>query len=181
MSIRRYGQDCSIARSLEIVGERWTFLIIRNALLGDCRFDTFLNNLGLARNVLTERLNTLVENGVFERVPYQNRPLRHEYRLTTKGRELASVLIALMQWGEQHLPRGGAIQTAEHEGCGGIAEVKMVCQRCGKAVDTTEVGIRHVTAQPITRAVRRAGRTAQGGRTQRRMIDPKAGGSSNRL
>lgn len=168
MSIRRYGQDCSIARSLEIVGERWTFLIIRNALLGDCRFDTFLHNLGLARNVLTERLNTLVENGVFERVPYQNRPLRHEYQLTPKGRELALALIALMQWGKQYLPVGGAIQTAEHEGCGGIAEVKMVCRQCGKALDPTEVGIRHSMSQPITRAVRRAGRTAQDRRTQRR-------------
>ena len=87
-------QLCSIARTLEVVGERWTFLIVRDALLGANRFDTFLTSLGIARNVLADRLNSLIEHGVFERVPYQDRPLRHEYRLTTQGRELTSIILS---------------------------------------------------------------------------------------
>jgi len=97
------GQNCSIARTLELVGERWTLLIIRDAFLGRRRFDEFQDSLGVARNVLTERLNRLVEEGIFERVPYSERPPRFEYRLTEKGRDLAVPLLALMQWGDRHL------------------------------------------------------------------------------
>jgi len=85
------GQNCSIARALEVVGERWTLLIIRDALLGLRRFDQFQESLGIARNVLTRRLNRLVEEGILARVRYSERPERYEYRLTTKGRDLAVV------------------------------------------------------------------------------------------
>lgn len=97
------GQNCSIARALELVGERWTLLIIRDAFLGRRRFDEFQESLGIARNVLTERLNRLVDEGIFERVAYSKRPLRFEYRLTAKGRDLSVPLLALMQWGDRHL------------------------------------------------------------------------------
>ncbi len=97
------GQNCSIARALELVGERWTLLIIRDAFLGRRRFDEFQESLGIARNVLTERLNRLVDEGIFERVAYSERPLRFEYRLTEKGRDLSVPLLALMQWGDRHL------------------------------------------------------------------------------
>jgi DNA-binding HxlR family transcriptional regulator len=97
------GQNCSIARSLEIVGERWTLLIIRDAFLGLRRFEQFQENLGIARNVLTERLNRLVEEGILERVRYSERPERYEYRLTEKGRDLYVALAALRQWGDKHL------------------------------------------------------------------------------
>jgi len=97
------GQNCSIARALELVGERWTLLIIRDAFLGRRRFDEFQESLGIARNVLTERLNRLVDEGIFERVAYSDRPLRFEYRLTAKGRDLSVPLLALMQWGDRHL------------------------------------------------------------------------------
>jgi DNA-binding HxlR family transcriptional regulator len=97
------GQVCSIARALEIVGDRWTLLVIRDAVLGHSRFDEFLESLGIASNVLTDRLGRLVAEGVLERVPYSERPERFEYRLTKKGRELGLVLIALMQWGDRHL------------------------------------------------------------------------------
>jgi DNA-binding HxlR family transcriptional regulator len=96
-------QNCSIARSLELVGERWTLLIVRDALLGLRRFDEFQESLGVARNILTERLNRLVEEGILERSAYTERPLRFDYRLTQKGRELAVPLLALMQWGDRHL------------------------------------------------------------------------------
>lgn len=96
------GQDCSIARALEIVGERWTLLIVRDAFRGIRRFDDFQENLGISRNVLTERLARLVEEGVLERVRYQERPERFEYVLTPKGRELRVALAALRQWGDKH-------------------------------------------------------------------------------
>jgi DNA-binding HxlR family transcriptional regulator len=96
-------ESCSVARVLEIVGERWTWLIVRDAFLGLTRFDEFQQSLGIARNVLTDRLNRLVEEGVFERVLYNERPPRHEYRLTEKGADLFTALNALRQWGDQYL------------------------------------------------------------------------------
>ena len=96
------GQNCSIARALEVVGERWTLLIIRDVLLGLHRFDELQESLGIARNVLTDRLNRLVDEGVLERVLYSERPERYEYRLTRKGRDLNIALSALRQWGDQH-------------------------------------------------------------------------------
>ena len=96
-------QNCSIARTLELVGERWTLLILRDAFLGRRRFDEFQESLGVARNVLSDRLRRLVEAGILERVPYRERPQRFEYRLTARGRELAVTLLALMQWGDRHL------------------------------------------------------------------------------
>jgi DNA-binding HxlR family transcriptional regulator len=97
------GQVCSIARALEAVGERWTLLIVRDAFLGVRRFDEFQKSLGIARNVLTDRLNRLVSEGILERQAYSERPARFDYRLTKKGRELAVPLLALMQWGDRHL------------------------------------------------------------------------------
>lgn len=97
------GQNCSVARALEIVGERWTLLIVRDVLLGRRRFEEFQQSLGISRNVLTERLGRLVEEGILERVPYQERPTRYEYRLTTKGRDLHLALTALRQWGDTYL------------------------------------------------------------------------------
>jgi len=96
------GQNCPIARALEVVGERWTLLIVRDALLGPRRFDQLQESLGIARNVLTARLNRLVEEGVLERVRYSERPPRDEYRLTAKGRELELALTALRRWGDKH-------------------------------------------------------------------------------
>ncbi|HZQ15759.1 MAG TPA: helix-turn-helix domain-containing protein [Gaiellaceae bacterium] len=97
------GQNCSIARALEVVGERWTLLIVRDAFLGRRRFDEFQASLGVSRNVLTERLNRLVEEGILDRVLYQERPERYEYRLTKKGRDLHLALTALRQWGDDYL------------------------------------------------------------------------------
>jgi DNA-binding HxlR family transcriptional regulator len=97
------GQNCSIARALEIVGERWTLLIIRDALFGLRRFDQFQESLGIARNVLTDRLNWLVDEGIFERVRYGERPIRYEYQLTSKGRDLLLPITAFGQWGDKYL------------------------------------------------------------------------------
>jgi DNA-binding HxlR family transcriptional regulator len=97
------GPDCSIARALEIVGERWTLLIIRDAFLRLRHLDQFQPSLGIARNVPTDRLNRLVEEAILDRVRYSERPERHEYRLTAKGRDLAVTLAGLRQWGDKHL------------------------------------------------------------------------------
>ena len=100
-----HGQDCSIARSLEIVGERWTLLIIRDVFLGLHRFDEFQESLGIARNVLTDRLNRLVEEGLLERVRYSEQPERYEYHLTEKGSALDVALAGLRQWGDAYLSK----------------------------------------------------------------------------
>jgi DNA-binding HxlR family transcriptional regulator len=128
-------QVCSIARTLEVVGERWTLLIVRDALSGVTRFDGFLGRMPIARNVLSDRLNGLVEHGVLERVLYQDRPPRHEYRLTTRGRELTPVVLALMAWGDRNLPSpAGPPAVAEHAGCGGTVHTRMVCECCEQQV-----------------------------------------------
>jgi DNA-binding HxlR family transcriptional regulator len=97
------GQVCSVARTLEIVGERWTLLIVRDVALGRRRFDEIRDSLGIATNVLADRLARLVEAGILERTRYSERPERFEYGLTEKGGDLRVALIALMQWGDRHL------------------------------------------------------------------------------
>jgi DNA-binding HxlR family transcriptional regulator len=97
------GQVCSIARALEVVGDRWTLLIVRDVAFGLRRFDELLDSLGVASIVLADRLNRLVAEGVLDRVRYSERPERFEYRLTNKGGELGVALLALMQWGDRHL------------------------------------------------------------------------------
>jgi DNA-binding HxlR family transcriptional regulator len=103
---RQYqGQNCSVARALEVVGERWTLLIIRDAFLGLRRFDQFQQSLGIARNVLSDRLNWLTGEGILERARYSERPIRHEYQLTPKGRDLLLPLTAFAQWGDKYLSK----------------------------------------------------------------------------
>ncbi|GGZ48717.1 hypothetical protein GCM10010387_48850 [Streptomyces inusitatus] len=137
------GQDCSLARTLEVVGERWTLLIIRSALLGTTRFDGFLDHLEIARTVLTNRLGRLVEHGVMERVPYQERPPRYEYRLTRMGRDLARAVLVLMQWGDRHLPsEHGPRRRAEHLGCEGPVVVLPHCATCDTPIPDDEVQVR---------------------------------------
>ena len=133
-------QVCSIARSLEVVGERWTLLIVRNLFLGLRRFDELQANLGIARNVLSARLEKLVETGIVETRQYSERPPRHEYVLTEKGRDLWPALIALMQWGDRHDPADGGPPTVViHRGCGGELDSHRVCTRCGKALELHHV------------------------------------------
>ncbi|CAL9621865.1 putative HTH-type transcriptional regulator (plasmid) [Streptomyces sp. enrichment culture] len=139
------GQDCNLARTLEVIGERWTLLIIRSALLGTTRFDGFLSHLDIARNVLSSRLNRLVEHGIMERVPYQDKPVRHEYRLTAAGRDLTGAVVALMQWGDRNLPQElGPPRRADHIGCTGTVRAELRCTDCGRAVHDEEVDVRRI-------------------------------------
>jgi DNA-binding HxlR family transcriptional regulator len=126
------GQNCSIARTLELVGERWTMLIIRDALLGVHRFDGFRTSLGIARNILTDRLNRLVDNEILQRTSYQDTPPRWDYQLTDRGRELATPILALMHWGDRHLAgQQGPPRLARHTACGGDVIERHVCAHCG--------------------------------------------------
>ena len=125
------GQSCSVARALEVIGERWTILILRDAFLGIRRFDDFQRSLGIARNVLNARLQRLIEAGVLERRLYQERPDRHEYFLTEKGLDLWPVLVALIGWGDRHCagPEGPPAVIV-HEDCGGRVNDRRICERC---------------------------------------------------
>lgn len=137
-------QDCSIARALETIGERWTLLILRDAFLGTRRFDDFQKSLGIARNVLTVRLKTLVDQGLLERRRYQERPDRYEYRLTEKGVDLWPVLFTLMRFGDKHGAEGDDLPPTlvEHRPCGTPIDDHMCCPECG-----VQVGARDVVAK----------------------------------
>jgi DNA-binding HxlR family transcriptional regulator len=137
-------QNCSIARALEVLGDRWTILVIRDAFVGVRRFEDFQRRLEIARNVLTDRLGRLVEEGVLQRVRYQERPERFEYRLTAKGLDLWPVTMALLRWGDEHyLAQGGRPRIIRHRDCGGEVTPRLTCDRCG-----AELGPRDVTAEP---------------------------------
>lgn len=126
------GQVCSIARSLEVVGERWSLLIVREVFLGHHRFEAMRANLGVTRSVLSTRLTHLVEHGVLERRRYQTHPERFEYHATEKGSEILPVLGLLLAWGDRHYPEPeGPPRILRHRGCGGRFDAQLVCRRCG--------------------------------------------------
>jgi DNA-binding HxlR family transcriptional regulator len=125
-------QVCSIAGALEVVGERWSLLIVRDVFLGLRRFDEIQSDLGIARNVLQTRLTRLIEHGVLERRPYQEHPPRFEYLLTEKGLDLWPTVVSLMKWGDRYsAPAAGPPVLLEHRGCGGAIDEHRVCERCG--------------------------------------------------
>ena len=135
-------QNCSIAAALEVVGERWSLLVVRDAFLGVRRFDDFQRSLGIARNVLQSRLERLVEAGILERGLYNERPPRYEYRLTEKGVDLWPVLVALLKWGDRHAYPDGPPVVLEHRGCGGEPDDRRNCTRCGAALEARDVSAR---------------------------------------
>ena len=136
-------QNCSIARTLEVLGDRWTMLVMRDAFLRVRRFEDFQRELGIARNVLTDRLNRLVEEGILERVRYQNRPARFEYRLTEKGIDLWPVMMTMMQWGDRYYAPEGRPRIIRHRDCGGELIDHLKCSKCG-----AELGPRDVEPEP---------------------------------
>ncbi len=136
-------QNCSIARTLELVGERWTFLVLRDVFLEVRRFDALQRHLGVARNVLAARLERLVGEGILTKVLYSEHPPRYEYRLTDKGLDLWPVIVELLHWGDRHAAPQGPPIVIRHRGCGGELGERRICTRCGEPL-----GVRDVRAEP---------------------------------
>ena len=143
-------QNCSVARALEIVGERWTILLVRDAMLGIRRFEDFQARLGVSRAVLSDRLGQLVEHGVMERVRYQRRPDRYEYTLTELGLELWPAIKALHEWGASltgHTPP----RQFRHRDCGGRPRAAVHCDKCGEELTVDDVVTFPTPGAPVSR------------------------------
>jgi DNA-binding HxlR family transcriptional regulator len=129
---------CSVARTWSVIGERWTMMILRECFRGECRYDHFRSKLELGSNVLNDRLRVLVEEGILERVRYQDHPPRYEYRLTTKGADLYPVLLSITAWGDKYKNDVPPMRLI-HRRCGHLAEPHMTCAHCGRPVSWTEM------------------------------------------
>jgi DNA-binding HxlR family transcriptional regulator len=140
----RFSQwPCSVARTVDLLGDWWTPLVLRDAYYGVRRFDDFQRDLKIGRNILTERLNRLVDEGLLERVPYQERPVRHEYLLTDKGRDFIPVMAAMMRWGDRWLTgEEGPPLTLHHTTCDHDMHAEVVCSHCGEAIHLRDVRAR---------------------------------------
>jgi DNA-binding HxlR family transcriptional regulator len=134
------GWPCTIARSAAVLGDHWNILIVREACLGTRRFDDFQAKLGIGRNILTRRLNALVDEDMLHRVEYQNNPPRSEYRLTAKGRDAYTVLAAMAAWGDRWLvgPEGTPL-VLHHTACDHDMQAVVVCSECAEPIDVREV------------------------------------------
>ena len=131
---------CSLARGLEMIGDWWSPLIVRDLFLEVRRFDELVEDLGISRNLLTMRLRSLVENGVVERAAYRQRPIRYEYRLTEAGRDLVPAILALTAWGDRWArPREGSPILFVHKACGHRFRPQVTCSACGEAIAAAAV------------------------------------------
>ena len=131
---------CSIARTVDLVGDWWTPLVLREAYYGVRRFDDFEAGLGIGRNILTARLRRLVKEGLMEKRKYQDRPRRFEYRLTDKGRDFFPVLAAMVAWGDRWLDRDrGAPVLLRHKSCAKVSHAEVVCSECGEPIHVRDI------------------------------------------
>jgi len=135
--------DCTIARTLSVIGDRWTLLILRDAFLGARRFEAFQASLGITRHRLADRLAKLVKHGVLRRERYCDRPARFEYRLTKKEHDLYAVIVSIAGWGDKHVAgkHGPPIERV-HRGCGHVAQLHLVCEHCGMPVTARDMQAR---------------------------------------
>src|SRR3954447_1111066 len=131
---------CSIARSLDVAGEYWTPLVLRDIWMGRTRFDEIQENLGVSRKLLADRLETLVREDILARQQYQERPVRHEYVLTEKGKELMVVLLALLSWGDRWTAKkAGPPMLLRHLGCSSPVEAQVTCSDCGEPLGADDL------------------------------------------
>ncbi len=140
---------CSIARAVDELGDGWTLLILRDACLGARRFDDFQKSLGIGRNILADRLAKLVERDMLAKVPYSERPPRHEYRLTDKGRQAYPILAAMAAWADEWMvgPEGSPL-TLRHRTCGHDMHAEVVCSECGDPLHLRDVQARPGPGHP---------------------------------
>ncbi|MEV0752961.1 helix-turn-helix domain-containing protein [Streptosporangium sp. NPDC050280] len=143
MQRTRFGDmACSIARTLDVIGEPWSPLILRNVYVGINRFDQIQQSLDISRKVLAERLKWLAENGVLERREYSSRPPRHEYELTTKGLELCDLLLVMVRWGDRWTAgEAGPPVLYRHHACGEIGHVELRCAVCDRPMNAADVDV----------------------------------------
>jgi DNA-binding HxlR family transcriptional regulator len=147
---------CSLARTVDVIGEWWTPLILRDLFAGITRFEDLRRDLGIASNVLTDRLGTLAAHGVVERRLYQQAPARWEYVLTDKGRDLFPVILGLVRWGDRWQAAAGPPAMFVHHRCGEPAGARIVCAQCGeelKAEDVTAIAGPGGRVGPGTRVI----------------------------
>lgn len=131
--------NCSIAKTLSIIGDRWTMLVLRDVFSGVRRFEHFQQSLELTRHVLADRLKKLQREGILKRVQYQERPDRYEYRLTEKGLDLYPIILSLLKWGDAYTAEGKRPVELMHRNCGGAADPKLVCGTCGEELQPRDV------------------------------------------
>ena len=156
------GEACSLARTVGVIGDRWTLLILRDAFLGVRRVDEFQERLGLSRALLTDRLRTLVDGGLLDRAMYQERPERYEYRLTPAGLDFYPVMLAMADWGNRHRGDGrGAPLIHRHTACGQDFRPVTTCSECGEPVDARSVSLRAGAGFADPRARRQTARAGQ--------------------
>lgn len=152
--------SCSVARATSVVGDRWTLLVLRDCFMSVRRFEDFERRLGIARPVLSQRLKKLVAEGVLDRVRYEERPARYEYRLTAKGRDLYPVIRTLTAWGDKYLMDDtGPPVVTRHRACGHLVTPELTCPDCGEPVHATDM-----IAEPGPGAAETAHIPAQRGR-----------------
>lgn len=154
-------QDCSMARTLAVIGDRWTLLILRESFLRVRRFDDFQERLGIGRPILADRLQKLVANFVLTKIAYQQNPTRYEYRLTAKGRDLYPVILSIVHWGDVHLAgKKGRPVLHQHAGCGKVFDPVMRCSECEAELEPRDVlvlpgpGMRTEKRPPADKAAR---------------------------
>jgi len=136
------GEPCSVARTVAVIGDRWTLMLLRDCFLGVRRFEDFQARLGISRTIIAERLKLLVEEGVLRREPYQDRPVRYQYRLTAKGFDLFPVMMSIVQWGNAHYAGdAGPPLLHRHRPCGHDLEPVLSCRACGVPLDARQVEI----------------------------------------
>ena len=136
-------QNCSVARTVAVIGDRWTLMILRDLFLGVRRFEVFEQRLGISRSIIADRLKKLTDEGVLRREAYQQNPVRHEYRLTDKGLALHPVIMAIVHWGDVHYAgAAGPPLIHRHKACGHDFAPVQTCSECGEVVTARDVEVR---------------------------------------
>ena len=144
------GERCSVLRSLDVFGDYWSLGVLRCAAFGYSRFGDFRSELGIASNILSGRLERLVSAGILERVQYEARPPRFEYRLAPQGVELVPLILLLKQWGDRHVQPGGPRTIQRHRGCTTQVELRAACPDCGEDVQPDQI---ETVTSPVSRVV----------------------------